>query len=112
MILAKGLVIAIRFLLELAALAAYAYWGAHTGKSMLPKLALGIGAPLLAAVVWGTFVAPNASLPVSVPIRLLLELAVFGLAAAALYAAGKKTLALAFVVTALVNMALMYAWKL
>ncbi len=44
--------LALRFVLELAALAALAYWGFHTGHSLLGDVALGVGAPLLAAVIW------------------------------------------------------------
>ena len=43
--------LALRFFLELAALAALAYWGFHTGRSVLADVVLGLGAPLLAAVV-------------------------------------------------------------
>ena len=50
--------LALRFLLEVCALVALGYWGFKTGGSLITKLALGIGAPLLAAVLWGTFVAP------------------------------------------------------
>ena len=50
---------------KLCALAALAYWGFHSGRGWLTKLGLGLGAPLLAALVWGTFVAPKASIPTS-----------------------------------------------
>lgn len=49
----------LRFLLELCILAVLGYWGFKTGRELLLKIGLGIGAPLLAAVVWATFVAPN-----------------------------------------------------
>jgi hypothetical protein len=76
--------LALRFLLELCALAALAYWGFKTGESVVAKIGLGIGAPLLAAIVWGTFLAPRASIPTPGFLRLVLELVVFGSAAAAL----------------------------
>jgi len=77
----------VRFLLELAALAAYAYWGwaAHEG---IWRWVLGIGLPLLAAALWGTFRVPNdpghAPVPVPGVVRLLLEAAYFGGAVALL----------------------------
>ena len=40
--------LALRFLLELAALGALAYWGSRTGSVPITKLGLGIGTPLLA----------------------------------------------------------------
>jgi len=73
------------------------------------KIGLGLGAPLLAAVLWGTFVAPRAPVPTPELLRLALELAVFG-SAAALYAAGRPTLAWALALVFVVNRALMYVW--
>ncbi|MDX6660706.1 MAG: hypothetical protein QOJ55_1528, partial [Solirubrobacteraceae bacterium] len=46
--------LALKFLQELGALAAYAYWGSRTGPTAVNVL-LGIGAPLAMAVVWGTW---------------------------------------------------------
>lgn len=80
---------ALRFLLELCALAALGYWGFMRGSGTLGKAALGLGAPILAAVLWGMFVAPKAVRPLHDPAKLLVELVVFGGAAAALYAAGQ-----------------------
>jgi hypothetical protein len=98
--------VALRFLLELCALAALGYWGVKTGASPVAKLGLGIGAPLLTAIVWGMLVAPRAPMPAPWLLRLIVELVVFGIAAAALYSAGRSTLALAFVF----NRVLMYVW--
>jgi|SRR5215211_4546062 len=84
--------LALRFLLELCALVALGYWSFKGGGGPIMKLALGIGAPLLAAVVWGMFLAPRAAVPSPGLLRLVLELGVFGAAAAALYAAGRPAL--------------------
>jgi Protein of unknown function (DUF2568). len=100
----------VRFLLELCALASLGYWGFHTGAGPWAKFGLGIGAPLLAALVWGTFVSPRAAIPVHGIWHLLLETAVFGAAAAALYAAGHPSLSLAFILIAVTNRVLMYIW--
>ncbi|PYI50542.1 YrdB family protein [Paenibacillus flagellatus] len=105
-------VLAVRFLLELAALAALGYWGFHLDKPLLARIALGLGTPLAAAVLWGTFIAPKAALPVPLAVRLPLELAVFGAAAAALYASGHPRLAVAFLAAAVVDSALNVALKL
>jgi hypothetical protein len=85
----------LRFVLELAALTALGYWGFAEHEGALQWL-LGLGAPLLAAVVWGTFVAPKASRPTVDPPRLLLELAVFGSGVAALFAADAAVLGAVF----------------
>jgi Protein of unknown function (DUF2568) len=63
--LIKDANLALRFLLGLCALVALGYWGIKTGSGAIAEVALGIGAPLVAAVVWGVFVAPRA--PVALP---------------------------------------------
>ncbi|HYX85876.1 MAG TPA: DUF2568 domain-containing protein, partial [Gaiellales bacterium] len=87
--------LALRFLLELAALAALAYWGFHTVAATVPQWAAGIGAPVAAAAAWGAVVAPKAALEVPGGVRLAVEAAVFGAAAVALAAAGQGVLAVA-----------------
>jgi hypothetical protein len=106
----KGANLAVRFLLELCALAALAYWGFKTGTGPISKIGLGIGAPLLAAVVWATFVAPGASIQVPWPLRLVLQVVIFGLAVAGLAATGHRTLAWGLGITVVINGALMYVW--
>ena len=56
----------LRFLLELAALGSLAYWG-FAENGWVAEWPLGLGAPLVAAVVWGRFVAPKASHPTTDP---------------------------------------------
>jgi hypothetical protein len=103
--------LAVRFLLELLALAAMAYWGwtQHTG---VLRPALAIGTPVVAAVLWGTFRVPGdpGKAPVAVPgwVRLLLELAFFGLAAWTLFAAGATTLGWIFGIVVLLHYAVSY----
>ena len=46
-------------------------------------------APIVAAVLWGMFVAPKAARPLHDPAKLLVELVVFGAAAAGLFVAGQ-----------------------
>ncbi len=96
------------FLLELCILAALGYWGFRVGNGAFMKVVLGLGAPLLAALTWGTFEAPQAWIPLHDPWHLLVALAIFGLAAIALYAAGKPTLALIFAFLVVINQILMY----
>lgn len=70
----------VRFLLELAALGAFGYWGWQQAEGALAYL-LAIGLPVLTAVLWVTFAVPedpsrSGHAPVPVPglLRLLLEL--------------------------------------
>lgn len=107
--LIRGANLALRFLLELCALGALGYWGFKTG-GLIAKIGLGIGAPLIAAVVWGTFLSPQAPVRLSGLLVLILQALVFGSAAAGLVATGHRTLALVFVVIVAINAALMYLW--
>ncbi|WP_435196814.1 YrdB family protein [Natronomonas sp. EA1] len=86
-------VYAVRFLLELAALAALAYWGLRTGTTLLVQVALAVIAPLFAAGVWGTFVAPTAPYRLPELPRLGLEILLFGVVALALASLGETTAA-------------------
>ena len=61
----KGANLLLRFLLELCALGVLGYWGFKTGSVMSTKVVLGVGAALVAAVVWGTFLSPRA--PIQLP---------------------------------------------
>ncbi|HET6214831.1 MAG TPA: DUF2568 domain-containing protein [Micromonosporaceae bacterium] len=98
----KNVNLALRFLLELCALAALAYWGFRVGHGAGLKLLLGLGAPALAAIGWGMFVAPRAKYK-SAPVRLIVELALFAAAVAGLAAAGQGGLAIALAVVYAVN---------
>ncbi len=108
--LIKSVDLALRFLLELCALGALGYWGFKTGSTTLAKIGLGLGVPLVAAVVWGVFVSPNA--PVQLPglLALILQVLVFGSAAAGLAATGHRTLAGIFALVVVANALLMYVW--
>jgi hypothetical protein len=94
----------LRFTLELAALASLGYWGFAQHDGAVQWL-LGLGLPLLAAVVWGAFVAPKASRPTTDPVRLLLELTVFGGGVAALWVADSHTLAFGLGVLVVLHLA-------
>ena len=92
----------LRFLLELGALAAVAYWGWQTGEGATRWL-LAIGAPTAVAVVWWLFVSPKAKVNTPRPARLVVELVVWAAAGAALSAAGHTALGIAFFVVAVVS---------
>ena len=91
--------LALRFVLELAALFALGYWG-WTQNDGIWQPVLGLGVPLIAAVVWGVFRVPGdpKDAPVAVPgvVRLLIEAVFFGAAVALLAAAEQPTAALVF----------------
>jgi len=105
----KNINLAVRFLLELAALAALGWWGARMGSSTMASVGMALGAPLLAALFWGALVSPKAHFGGSRTRRLLLGLVVFGLAAAAIMAMGHAGAGIAFGVVCLVNTVLTHA---
>jgi hypothetical protein len=98
----KGLLLVVRFLLELGALAALGYWGYKAGASTLTRLLLAVGAPLVAIVLWWAFVSPGAPVDNAVT-RGLVEAIVFGAAVLALFAVDRPQLAIAFALIALVD---------
>jgi hypothetical protein len=111
----------VRFLLEVCALVAMGHWGwtQYTGAL---RFVLAVGVPLAAALIWATFAVPDdpsrsGKAPVPVPgiVRLMLELAVFGFAAWALYDAGNALLSVVLIVVAIAHYGLSYdriAWLL
>ncbi len=97
----------LRFVLELCMLAAVALWGAGTGSGTAVHVVLGIAAPLAVAAVWGLAISPKARFRLVRPCWVLLQLALFGLTAAALAAAGHSVLGLAFAFASVANLALL-----
>jgi hypothetical protein len=94
------------FLLELAALAILAWWGATRGTNMISAVLLGGGAPLAAAVVWGLFAAPRARVRLPMAGVLAVKALVFASATAALFVLGRRGLAIGFAAVALTNAAI------
>jgi hypothetical protein len=105
-------VVAIFFCLEISTLAALMYWGFHIDKGMLTKTVIGIGTPIFVAIIWGTFIAPKASIPVAVPLRIFLQIIIFGSGVAALYFSEKSMLAIILGVAVFMEMTLMYTMRL
>src|ERR1700751_4678316 len=65
----------LKFGLELAALAALAYW-ASTLQGVAVSVAVAVAAPLGAAVLWGVFAAPSSSRRLETAARIPFELTV------------------------------------
>jgi len=107
----RSINLAVAFLLELCMLAALGYWG-FTAVEGWPGIVLGLAAPLLAAVVWGIFLAPRAARPLTRPLTFWLKVAVFGVAAAALAAAGRPDLAAGLALAVALNMLMLHLWRL
>jgi hypothetical protein len=105
------LVLTLMFLLELAMLAALAYWGWTQHEGLL-RVLLAIGLPLIAAVLWGVFRIPgepnDAVVAVRGLVRLVLELGLFALAVFLLAASNQPTTAAIFGGLVLLEYALCY----
>jgi len=99
---------AVRFFLELSALAAVAYWGWTEPHGAL-RWVLVVAAPLAVSVVWGRWMAPRSTKRVVDPWRLIIELLVFGSAVAALARADQPTLAVVLAAATAVHLALTFA---
>ena len=102
----KNANLALAFFLELGVLAALGYWGFQTGQGTIAKIGLGIGAPVLAVVIWWLFGAPQAMWHLNGVFRLLLEVIFFGSVAVALYAAGQHVMGVAFALLFVLNIVL------
>ena len=107
----KSINVAVRFLLEMCILIAIGYWGFKTGSGWFLKILLGIGVPLLIAMIWGTFGAPKATYHLNGFNLLLLEVIVFGSGVAALYVTKNYSLAWGFAAIVIANRILMFVWE-
>jgi hypothetical protein len=103
--------LAVRFFVELAALAALSIWGFHIGGSRPARIGLGIGLPVAGAVVWGLFAAPKAAIPIPGPAIVAVQALVLGLGVVALFASGHPRWAAVLAVVLVLNTALAWAWS-
>lgn len=88
----RAVLLGVRFLLELAMIAALAFWGFGLDADLGLRLLAGLGAPGIAIGVWGRWVAPKSSHQLDDPARLALEVVLFAAAAGALAATGQTVL--------------------
>ncbi|HLX39292.1 MAG TPA: YrdB family protein [Ktedonobacteraceae bacterium] len=107
----KNANLALRFLLELCVLFALGYWGFQTGQTMIVRIVLGIGAPVVAIVIWALLGAPKAPWQLKGASRFLLEVVFFGLPAVALFVVGQHILGIAFALVFVLNTILIYMWS-
>lgn len=107
-----GLVLAVRLALELAALATLGYAGWTVPGALLARVVLAVGLPVVAAVVWGRWVAPRAPRRLPDPAKLGVALAVFTAATAGLLLAGHQGLAVGLATTYVIDVAAIFALRL
>jgi hypothetical protein len=102
--------LALAFLLELAGLAAFGYWGFVVPDGLVLKLVAGLGVPIAAAVLWGLFAAHKASVALPARAKLAVQLGWFAVAAAALAFAGHGWLGVVLFLLYVLNRVLAYLW--
>jgi hypothetical protein len=98
----------VRFCLELAALATFAYWGATLPGGVALRTAVAVALPVAVAVLWGLFISPKARFPTGRLGRAGFGLIVFLASAGALAARGYATPAMTFAAVAVVSSVLVY----
>lgn len=111
MIVLKMINLTLAFVLELAMLVAYGYWGVKTRNGDLLGWLLAFGVPFVVILIWARFMAPKSTTRLKGVAYLGLKTILFGGAALALAAAGQPTLALIFVIAAIINQILLIVWK-
>jgi hypothetical protein len=102
----RSLNLAVAFLIEIAALVAFAWWGFQLSAPGWVRALVGIGLPLVTAVVWGLILAPRATFKLPLAAKLVLKAIVFGAATAAIIASGGLVLGIVYAVIVVVNTAL------
>lgn len=104
----------VRFLMEVAAIAALGIWGWKQGTDW-DRFLWAILLPILFMTVWGVFAVPgdpsrsgSAPIPISGRTRLLLELGIFCCAAWAIYDTGFLKIALVYSIICLLHYIVSY----
>lgn len=92
----------LRFVLELFAIVSLAIWG-FVAWPLPWNIVVGIGAPVLAILLWALFRSPRAVLHVDAYVKALVEILVFGAAAFAWWDLGQPIVAIVFAVVATVS---------
>jgi len=101
--------LALRFALELSALAAFAAFGLSLDAGIVVRILVAVVAVAIFVAVWGRWRAPKSEHQLAGPAGLVLELVIFALAALALVAAGAPVLAAIFAALVVINEVLLAA---
>ncbi len=80
-----GVLLTLRFLLELALLAAWAVVGWHLPDATWQQVVVAAALPIASATLWGVFLSPKAKVELPLSVRLAMELALFAGASTALW---------------------------
>ena len=100
----------LRFVTELAGIAAIGYAGFQVAGPMPVRAIAGIGGALVLIVIWALIVAPNTVNGLTQLQKDLIGTGLLLLAAVALAVAGQLRLAIAFAIIVIVNTALLFVF--
>ena len=100
----------LRFLTELAGIAAVGYAGYQIAAPMPLRVVLAVGSALTLVIAWALVVAPNTVNGLTQPQKDLIGTGLLLLAAVALGVAGQLRLGVAFAVIVVANTALLFAF--
>ncbi|MCX7523340.1 YrdB family protein [Microbacterium sp. STN6] len=92
----------VRFVLELFAFATLAFWG-FVAWPLPWNIVVGIGAPVIAIVLWALFRSPKAVFHIDTFGRAIVEIIVMAAAALAWWDLGQPIVALVFAVIAIIS---------
>ncbi len=107
----KSINLVISFLLELALVAAVAFWGFTVPLPLVGRVLLGLGSAAVVVAGWALFMAPRARRRVPEPARTVVALALFLTASALLITGGRATTGLVFAAVAVLNAVGLYALR-
>lgn len=99
----KVINLVIRFLLELVILFALGYWGFHYDSNLIIQIVLGVGLPLITAIIWGKTISPKATMKLPMIGVIGIELMIFGAAFLCLLCEGFQAFAIIFIIVSVVN---------
>lgn len=108
----KASVLLLLFLLELCAVAALAWWGFTADTSVWMRVVLGVGAPLVAVLLWGLFAAPQARIRASGAVVVMVKVIVYAAATVAIAATGHIALSVLYLGLVLLATGLIWLGRL
>jgi len=97
----RAVLLLVAFLLELAVLVAVGYFGFHQSGAW--AWLLGLGLPVLFAVLWGVFASPQAPRPLPGPADAAFRILWFACGAGALVLAGQPVFGIALAVVYVID---------
>lgn len=99
------------FLLEIAMIFAFGYFGYQVGPNVWVSWILALALPLLVVIIWSVFFAPRSQRRLPALPGVLLSLGLFLLAALALYQVQQPIAAMTLAVVAVMNRIFVFLWR-